>query len=896
VLLLAAYSDELTKRSLADMPLLYELARQVATHRLLGLPLVCLDLKIEHRCEKDFLNSVVQRSPKVLDIALNTDPNAPGSGSLHDARRWLFSLERPPASTPDGSVDFFSASGEGMECVEIARRIVTMAEEGTPFDHIAIVLRDPERYQPLMEEAIRRAKIPAYFSRGANRPDPAGRAFLALLQCAMEGCSASRFAEYLSLGQVAGRCADPEWQPPADESLAADSSGAEPESPPYQAEVVAPASWEKLLVDAAVIGGPTRWERRLRGLEQEFLLKLKNTDEEDEQARIERRIEQLASLERYALPLIHRLSDLPKQALWGEWLKQLNALAETALQRPESVFAVLADLEPMEEVGPADLEEVYGVLEGRLRFFRREPSGRPYGAVYVCSIEEVRGRSFPVVFLPGLAEGVFPRRALEDPLLLDRNRRNLDAGLALRDNRVAEERRLLLQTIGAAHELLIASYPSMDTTLSRPRVPSFYGLEIVRAVEGRLPDLASFKQKTASGAQTRLSWPAPEQPVSAIDNAEYDLASLKPLIERQDRQPGAARYIVEVNACLGRSLRARGRRWRQSWFDADGVCNLDDRGVEALRQHRLTTRSYSPSSLQQFAQCPYRFALQAIHGLRPREQAVALEEMDPLTRGGLFHAVQFALFRELQFNGLLPIRMDSLDQVFDRTDRVLNRIAAEQEEKLAPAIPRVWATEIEDLRTDLRAWVREVAQFETAWVPWRFEFGFGLRADQEQPHDPASRAEAAVILDGYRVRGSMDLVERHVNGALRIVDHKTGRYPDREPISVGGGEALQPLLYALAGESLWNEPVESARLFYCTHRGGFRRIDIVADENGRTRLQHVLRTIDRAIDTGFLPAAPATQACERCDYVSVCGPYEQERFRRKRQDNLAALTQLRGMP
>ena len=43
---------------------------------------------------------------------------------------------------------------------------------------------------------------PAWFARGTSRPDPAGRAFLALLDCAVEGLSARRFAEYLSLGQV----------------------------------------------------------------------------------------------------------------------------------------------------------------------------------------------------------------------------------------------------------------------------------------------------------------------------------------------------------------------------------------------------------------------------------------------------------------------------------------------------------------------------------------------------------------------------------------------------------------------------------------------------------------------------------------------------------------------
>ena len=71
-----------------------------------------------------------------------------------------------------------------------------------------------------------------------------------------------------------------------------------------------------------------------------------------------------------------------------------------------------------------------------------------------------------------------------------------------------------------------------------------------------------------------------------------------------------------------------------------------------MTQDRLTARSYSPSSLQHFAACPYRFLLHAIHQLRPREAPVALEQMDPLTRGALFHAVQRDLFMELSAAGL----------------------------------------------------------------------------------------------------------------------------------------------------------------------------------------------------------------------------------------------------
>src|SRR5437773_7041909 len=92
---------------------------------------------------------------------------------------------------------------------------------------MAVLLRAPEVYRSLLEVALRRAGVPAYFARGSARPDPSGRAFLALLDCALEGLSARRFAEYLSLAQVPALDATGAppvdrvvWAAPDDESLA----------------------------------------------------------------------------------------------------------------------------------------------------------------------------------------------------------------------------------------------------------------------------------------------------------------------------------------------------------------------------------------------------------------------------------------------------------------------------------------------------------------------------------------------------------------------------------------------------------------------------------------------------------------------------------------------------
>ncbi len=927
--LLALYEQELAARSVADLPMLLRLAAEEAEqsqHRFIRLPLVLLGIDVESASHERLLAALAQRSPSVLATATTGDDAIPSlarmlgvtaeniditppTATLDRVRTFLFSSDPPPTAPPDPAL-LFSAPGESFECVEIARRIRALAEQGAPFDRIAILLRNVVAYQPLVEEALRRAGVEQYVSRGAARPDPAGRAFLALLACASDGCSASRFAEYLSLGQTpplnpdgSPRIGPAQWVPADDEVLATfqgaplalPPQGPEPEAP---APLDVPMGWEKLLVDAAVIGGRDRWARRLRGLRAELQTQLRDLEKDDDsrRAHIDLRIQQLERLEHFALPLIDALASLPSAEKWEVWLDRLSELAQMSLRRPESVLSVLSELEPMREVGPASLDEVHDVLSERLGFLRAEPPKRRYGRVFVGSIQEARARSFEVVFLPGLAEGLFPRRALEDPLLLDEQRVTLAADLDTQDQRIARERMLLRSAAAAASESLVVSYPRMDVAQSRARVPSFYALEVVRAAEGRLPSLREFEKRAARAASSRLDWPAPANPRDAIDDAEYDLASLQASLQlRGAAASGSARYLMQSNQALARSLRTRGRRWRGRWFDADGIVDPDPATLAALQAHRLANLGYSPSSLQQFAACPYRFALQAVFHFRPREEPARLEQMDPLTRGALFHSVQFELFREL--SRAIPPR------ILDLADQVLDRVAARYEEDLAPAIPRVWKSEIENLRTDLRGWLQHVAAFqssgdsggESGWRPAHFEFGFGLAPNPDR--DPASTSQEAVILDGVRLRGSIDLIERHsTSNALRVTDHKTGKAPKDRPQYVGGGAILQPLLYALAAETLLGESVQSGRLFYCTQRGDFSDVDIPVNDESRARLGRVLETIDQSIEQGFLPAAPQTGACAMCDYSMVCGPYEEVRVKRKQSDRLEPLIEIRNSP
>jgi CRISPR/Cas system-associated exonuclease Cas4 (RecB family) len=382
----------------------------------------------------------------------------------------------------------------------------------------------------------------------------------------------------------------------------------------------------------------------------------------------------------------------------------------------------------------------------------------------------------------------------------------------------------------------------------------------------------------------------------AIDDAEFDLAALGRTFELQPEDArGVGHYLISANRYLAESLRRYARRNRTGWYAADGIVDPDAATRAVLATQRLAARSYSPSALQHFAACPYRFLLHAIHKLRPREEKIALEQMDPLTRGALFHEAQFRLFRELQAAELLPMRPRNAARVVEIADSVLDRVAAENEEKLAPAIPRVWRSEIEDLRIDLRGWIQQVAALDDGWMPSHFEFSFGTEGREYQ--DLASVASEAVLDSGVRLRGAIDLIEKHpVRGTLRITDHKTGKPPQELPKYVGGGTLLQPLAYAMAAEALLGGSTEVSRLSYCTQRGGYQEVPFEIAPSHRAFFKHAMSLIDGEIDRGFLPAAPQSGACGMCDYLPVCGPNEERRTSRKHREPLEALQNLRNIP
>jgi RecB family exonuclease len=947
---------------------LFRAAAAIVSARPRAGTLVLLDLPVHHAAERAFVQALVHAAETTVATVPHADRvsmsalveiggrpeliSEPGTGDLALLRAHLFDSDTPRARRElDGSLELFSAPGEGRECVEIARRILRCAREGTRFDEMAILIRSPHSYFGLVEHALRRARVPAWFDKGTRRPHPAGRAFLALLACAAEELSAARFAEYISLGQVpafapsalrrasplphsALRRASPvppsalrqgapdnapPWEPSLDDAFGRPSESPDDEwrlederdaSEPAHAddEVVAgtlraPWKWEALLGEAAVIGqSAARWKRRLDGRARELTRQIDEATRLDggESGRVRAlgaTRDQLAMLQSFALPIVETLAAWPASATWGEWLTHFERLVPRVLRTPEHVLRVLADLRPMADVGPIDLDEARRVLTDRLLSVQLESPARRFGRVFVGTPEQARGRSFRVVFVPGLAERLFPQKPREDPLLLDHLRQSLGPALPTQDRRLADERLLLQLAVGAASERLFVSYPRIELTESRARVPSFYALDLMRAATGRLPDHEVVEERARQAGNASLAWPAPAQPEDAIDDLEHDLAVLRRLLDDPDPDAvkGHAHYLLGLNDCLRRSVTDRWLRGRARWTPSDGLVRSVPQVAEALAAERLGARSYSLSALQRFSACPYQFTLSAIFRLQPLEQPEPLQRMDPLTRGSLFHEIQAHMFRELRSAGALPVTTAIVATARDVLGRTIDRVSAQAHDELAPAVERVWADEIASIRRDLEAWLELLARDGEEWEPKFFEWAFGPVPGERDPH---SVPDEVVLAGRFRLRGAIDLIEEHrQTRELRVTDHKTGRRPDRiDKAVVDGGRVLQPVLYAMAVEAALARPVSHGRLFYCTSVGGFTPVPIPLNDRTRAAGLEVLEVIDRALAAPFLVAAPHEDACGRCDFRPVCGPDVVRRIWGKPKDALADLIELRRRP
>lgn len=244
--------------------------------------------------------------------------------------------------------------------------------------------------------------------------------------------------------------------------------------------------------------------------------------------------------------------------------------------------------------------------------------------------------------------------------------------------------------------------------------------------------------------------------------------------------------------------------------------------------------SLSPSRASDFTTCPLLFRFRSIDRLPEEPSAAAV-------RGSLVHRALETLYD-------LPAAQRTVDAALALVERAYAELAESD-----PASAATMTPPGEDApRIDAEPLLEGYFAMED---PTRLE-----------PH-ARELGVSADLVEGFELRGFIDRVDRAPDGAVRIVDYKTGRSPGP------GYEAkamFQMRFYALTWWRMTQEVPRLLQLMYLGNREVLRYEPDADDLRSTERRVLALRdAIARAADAERFEPAPS-RLCDWCSHRALC--------------------------
>jgi RecB family exonuclease len=756
---------------------------------------------------------------------------------------------------PDGPVP----AGEGLEAPDAesetraAVRLVIahLALGGAP-DHVALLFASPEPYCRLIAGALGEAGI------GWSGPSPERMA---------DAVTAKVLSGLLGLAAMGlERAAVMAWLRSAPLRQA---SG----------EAVPVGDWERVSRLAGVVGGDAaEWRRHLDALAEENRRALAEEDhfggaEPTGGAKVRarrQRDELVASVTLRAF--IDELDEICREARalhsWSGFAKWSRAALARYLGANGGGLAAGGSDEFIDPV-LSDVLDGLGVLDGvdghpdLARFSRAvggafersaPPTGRLSSGIIVGPLESAIGVELDLVVVLGCVEGDLPHRAGVSAVLAAEDRERVGLDVATPASAVERDRRRLLVAICEAQRTVLARR-ARDSRDGRARIRSrFVGRDVPT-------------RQVASAAGTLESVAAGSLP--AIGESELVSATL--LAQAAFHPGGDPHFLVAASPHLLAGSRVVAARGERSFSRFAGRIPAGA-GVDGLIAGFL-----SPTTLEEFAVCPFRYFLGHELDCEVLDPPERRAEIEPRDRGQIAHEVLERYLREVIEQRDIADRDPAGDAAR------LARIAAEvcdRFERLGRTGKRVlWAgvrrkllerLEVERAR-DAEARRRRGAR------PVAVEWLFGT---------PSVPAVNFIVGDrSLSFRGKIDRVDRLVDGGLEVIDYKTGQASSYQGIAddpVDRGRHLQLPIYALAARAAFGatDPPDPVRASY-------RFIDepgevaVELDDGTIERTREVLTLLASTVESGSFPCRPGEprqesfEHCSWCDFNRIC-PAERE--------------------
>ena len=784
--------------------------------------------------------------------------------------------ERGARPVPPTGTAIVSAPDPEDELRAVIRDVMERASSGTALHRVAILFRVDEPYARLAQELLDAAGIP--WSGPSTRrlaETTAGRVLLGLLRLPDGDFARDTVVDWIASGPV---------RDPAD------------------GRAVPASRWDTLSREAGIVTGPAQWSERLARLSRHLAAALEATgdDELTEGARRHREsdLEHVEHLSRFVADLGARLAP-PSPGTWprfASWARELldrylggeglrASWPEAEVEAARRVADALDGLAALAEIrAEASLPTFVRALESELDASAGRV-GRFGAGVFVGGVRHAYGGDFDVVHVVGMAEGAFPPLGREDPLIPDRARRLTGQALPVHAVRRAEERRDYLAALATA-PVRSLSYPRADPRAQRKRLPARWLLETASSLLG---ETVGAEELTRLGSTGWLHVvPSFEAGVRAPGEegslTERDVRSLRAWQER--RRPLDRHPLIAATPSLAAGVSALRARRSAALTRFDGNVGA----VPGLLPDQ--DDALSPTSLESWATCPFRYLLARVLRVREVERPEATDRIGPLERGSLVHKV-LAEFLDAVEPRTAP------DQPWDHAERALllaigERYCNEAESEGLTGRPLLW-------KLDRRRILRELEGFLDTDEEIRGELGVVPRAGARElafGFGGDSGAPATITLaDGRVVRfhGRIDRVDQGPNGSPIVVfDYKTGR-PEDPTKGLERGNRLQLPVYGLAMAGDGATANVHAYYWWTREFGTDALAGIRLDKPTLDQFTDNVSTIVDGIGAGVFPAFPdkprqdgrgreTWENCCYCAFDRVCSPARDDDWTRKRAD------------
>ena len=110
----------------------------------------------------------------------------------------------------------------------------------------------------------------------------------------------------------------------------------------------------------------------------------------------------------------------------------------------------------------------------------------------------------------------------------------------------------------------------------------------------------------------------------------------------------------------------------------------------------------SPSRLESYATCPYRYFMRYTLGVDPVNEPEDIERIDALERGSLIHSILEGFLKDIGRDD--PPRVDARARHLARLREVARDEAAKREARGVTGRPLIWAMDRQQIEDDLVRW------------------------------------------------------------------------------------------------------------------------------------------------------------------------------------------------